>query len=402
MIVSQIIDMLLPSQTVYTSPKNFNGEFGLPLSILNIQSYQPTVSNTLYTLLIAIYRAFFTRPKYDIIVLEYGIDHPQEMQKMLDIVKPDIAIWTGLDYVHVSQFESINHIAQEKSKLVLSAKKLAYICIDHPLCREYVKQIPVDILTFSSHNLASDLQVEISDISYHNDHFVSDAKIVLPQYHYHLRSNLILSHDIVYGGVWITIADTITHRLQSETIPSQVDITIQSQWGRFQILKGISQSVLIDSTYNATPQTMYSIIQQTVTIAKTYFPWHRLIIVLGQMNELGDQAQQAHTDLAHIIDDRINHVILYGYDMQTSLQSALLWQWYPCAQLYTPQTHSEIIGHIHHFIDMSSQPCMILFKGSQSGNYLEECIKPFLANPADKQYLVRQDTRRLHKKGLIS
>lgn len=42
------------------------------------------------------------------------------------------------------------------------------------------------------------------------------------------------------------------------------------------------------------------------------------------MNELGDQVQQAHTDLAHIIDDRINHVILYGYDMQTSLQSALL------------------------------------------------------------------------------
>lgn len=72
------------------------------------------------------------------------------MQGMLDIVEPDIAIWTGLDYVHVSQFDSIEAIAQEKSKLVLSAKKLACICIDHPLCQKYVSQIGIDCVTFST------------------------------------------------------------------------------------------------------------------------------------------------------------------------------------------------------------------------------------------------------------
>lgn len=166
MIVSHIVKQFVPSKVLYTSPKNFNGEIGLPLSILQIESYYPTILQTVKILVHAIYKAFFLKPTYDMIVLEYGIDHPGEMQHMLDIVIPDIAIWTGLDYVHVSNFDDIAHIASEKAKLVLSAKKLACICIDHPLSHSYISQIAVDCITFSNCDTESDLHVKLLDITY--------------------------------------------------------------------------------------------------------------------------------------------------------------------------------------------------------------------------------------------
>jgi len=40
-----------------------------------------------------------TKP-YDIIVLEYGVDHVGEMDILLDIVVPDYAVITNIDTVH--------------------------------------------------------------------------------------------------------------------------------------------------------------------------------------------------------------------------------------------------------------------------------------------------------------
>ena len=398
MIVSQIVSQLVPNQILYTSPKNFNGELGFPLSILQIESYYPTTIQTLKTLLYAFYKAFFVVPSYDIIILEYGIDHPGEMQSMLDIVIPDIAIWTGLDYVHVSQFENIEHIAHEKAQLVLSAKKLACICIDHPLCSAYVDQITVDCLTFSIATQVGDLHIQLSDIIYTDRWFVSHTQIDVWKNTYMLQSNLILDHDLTYAGLACTIADIVAYQKIGKTIQNDVTSHIINQWGRFNILQGIQKSILIDSTYNATPQSMYTILSQTRQMAIRYFWDYRLVIVLGQMNELGDQAILAHQALAKEIVWHVQDVILYGKSMQDYLGDELISKWYPRDHIHFPQDRAEIIHKLHAIIATSIQPCLILFKGSQSGNYLEECIKPFLYHDQDVNQLIRQDRRWLKKK----
>jgi UDP-N-acetylmuramyl pentapeptide synthase len=43
MIVTRTLQQCLPDMTVYTSPKNFNGELGMSLSIFEIASYTPTI-----------------------------------------------------------------------------------------------------------------------------------------------------------------------------------------------------------------------------------------------------------------------------------------------------------------------------------------------------------------------
>lgn len=43
MIVHQTLQKFLPTYTSYTSPKNFNGELGMPLSIFKIESWEPNL-----------------------------------------------------------------------------------------------------------------------------------------------------------------------------------------------------------------------------------------------------------------------------------------------------------------------------------------------------------------------
>lgn len=43
MIIHQTLQKALPQQRIYTSPKNFNGELGMSLSIFQIESWTPSV-----------------------------------------------------------------------------------------------------------------------------------------------------------------------------------------------------------------------------------------------------------------------------------------------------------------------------------------------------------------------
>jgi UDP-N-acetylmuramyl pentapeptide synthase len=43
LIISQTLDYFFPNKIIYTSPKNFNGELGMPLSIFQIQESNPTI-----------------------------------------------------------------------------------------------------------------------------------------------------------------------------------------------------------------------------------------------------------------------------------------------------------------------------------------------------------------------
>ena len=62
---------------------------------------------------------------YDIYLLEMGIDSaksPKNMPYLLSIVKPDIGIFLNVTSVHLENFSSLDKIAEEKAKLVNTAK----------------------------------------------------------------------------------------------------------------------------------------------------------------------------------------------------------------------------------------------------------------------------------------
>jgi UDP-N-acetylmuramyl pentapeptide synthase len=100
MVVSQVLQQIPSSYKFYTSPKNYNSELGLVFSVFKIEDYSPSIKNLLFLSLRILKISLFDTKNYDILIAEYGIDSPKDMEKLLQIAVPDIAVLTKLDSVH--------------------------------------------------------------------------------------------------------------------------------------------------------------------------------------------------------------------------------------------------------------------------------------------------------------
>ncbi|GIV26352.1 MAG: bifunctional UDP-N-acetylmuramoyl-tripeptide:D-alanyl-D-alanine ligase/alanine racemase [Bacteroidia bacterium] len=84
--------------TICRSPKSFNSQIGVPLSVLNLNS-----SHTLA-------------------IIEAGISDPNEMEYLQSIIQPTIGIFTHFGSAHSENFESDEEKLNEKLKLFQSSK----------------------------------------------------------------------------------------------------------------------------------------------------------------------------------------------------------------------------------------------------------------------------------------
>lgn len=107
-------------ENVRVSPYHYNGEFGLPLSIINTKTggRNPFLwCNIFFTALLGLFRPY---PKY--LVLEYGIDHPGEMEYLIAIARPDIVIISPIAPNHLEQFGTFESYRNAKLLLARASK----------------------------------------------------------------------------------------------------------------------------------------------------------------------------------------------------------------------------------------------------------------------------------------
>ena len=97
-----LYDMLSNHYNVVRSPKSFNSQLGVPLSVLQISE-----SNNLG-------------------LFEAGISKPSEMQVLLEIIKPTIGIITNIGNAHQENFSSTQEKIEEKIKLFEHANYIIY------------------------------------------------------------------------------------------------------------------------------------------------------------------------------------------------------------------------------------------------------------------------------------
>lgn len=85
--------LLSEKETVQKSKGNHNSLLGMPLSLLSME-------------------------EADDFVLELGVNHPGEMERLSRALSPDICVLTNIGTAHVGMFESPAALALEKAKIV--------------------------------------------------------------------------------------------------------------------------------------------------------------------------------------------------------------------------------------------------------------------------------------------
>lgn len=369
---------------ILKSEKSYNTEFGLPLTILGIKGGQSLIS-WFQTLWKAFLNAFFSKENFDFLVLELGVDKPGDMDAHLSLIQPDIAVFTAVAPVHLSegQFSDLDQVMAEKSKLPCALKNdgIAVLNIDDERISELPSRenIPGKTIFYGissqaklyAENIVSSLEGLSFDVVYGNIRKTFEVPVVGK---HHVS---ILLPAICVGMQCGMYMSEIADQLRTFRLPP----------GRMSVIPGIRGSVIVDSSYNASPvataATLLSFLDLSLKRAQ------RKIVVLGNMNELGDSAESAHREVgACIAESGADYFVTIGDYARFSAESAEK-AGFDKDRIFS---FSDALSGAQFLENIIQSGDFILVKGSQNKVRLERLVKHIMKEPERaEELLVRQE-----------
>lgn len=363
------------------SEGNFNTEFGLPLSILELKEIPKRKIYWLGTVLSAFYNSYFTKFNYEYLVLEYGVDKPGDMDLLVKIAQPDIAIYTLIAPVHLDkgQFKSVDQIWKEKKKMSekMPAEGLVLYNSDDPIQKKDMKAyVGCESIACGKDGRSS---VEADHVSESKDGLSFEIKY--DKYKHDIKMPKILGKYHARTACYVFALISRLPKIKPEKLIRKLS-QFSLPAGRMNLIEGIKNSFIIDSSYNASPASM----EQALEVLKHFSG--RKIAALGQMNELGEESEEAHKKIGKDVSQIADILITVGKLGRIYAKSAVKNSPNKAIQIFSFERSDEAGIFLKELIKPND---IILVKGSQNNVRMEILIKNIMKNPDEaRELLVRQ------------
>ncbi len=375
-----------------TSQKNYNNEIGLPISVFAKSMPGRYLLRWLDLLFTATnYALGFKKLTMRYLVLEMGADHPGDLDYLLKIAPPQIAIVTAMGAEHVEYFGSIDEAVKEERKILLALPPdgEAILNTDDEFTWHSRSLISGEAVGFGKHADAM-ARIDSTRIIYDQDNFANsglEVSIKIMGYHdftFVLRGVFGEPHAYAVSSA-LAFCLSMDHDIKPAVAKMIQDY--KGVAGRTRLIKGIKKTVLLDDTYNAQPQAMASAIRDLIR-----FPVPnngRRIAVLGDMLELGDLTQKEHEMIGkQVAESNIDLLICCGTLGRIIGDMAIIHGMEE--DKVKIMENSEKAGYFLQQ-EVIKQGDVILVKGSQSVR-MEKVIKELMAEPLRAQELLARQT----------
>ena len=211
--------VLSQSFSVAKSPKSYNSQVGVPLSIFGIQPY------------------------HQVAILEAGISRVGEMESLEEMIQPNLGIFSNIGSAHKEGFSSLEEKISEKLKLFKNSQYLIF-CKDHPEIKGAVEN------AFSEEKLISWSQFPGADFTVSYKPFERKTRILL------MKNNLsTLTFSVPFSDK--ASLENVTHVIVAALSLGQEVLAVQEGLEhlkpvdmRLTLKPGVNESLLIDDTYN--------------------------------------------------------------------------------------------------------------------------------------------------------
>ena len=251
---------------VHATEGNYNNDLGVPITLLCAPS------------------------NADFLVVEMGTNHPGEIKYLVDIAQPDAGEISSIGTAHIEFFKTQDGIADEKGTLFENLgqcvtapghKSFAVLARENDRYDRLVAKCRVPVVTVS----AQDAEAEA---------FEAALRVRLPGRH-NISNALIAFGCARAFGVTL---DQCLSALQNFTLPG----------GRWRVVArdGVTW---IDDTYNANPTSMIAALETFAELPIE--PWGQRVVVLGDMFELGEQADEFHRQVGKRAGELGFHDLLF-------------------------------------------------------------------------------------------
>ncbi len=369
--------------------KNYNNEIGLPLTIIG---FDKTPGRSIFGWLAVFYQAFGLLLKKDknypeILVLEMGADKPGDIAYLTDIAPCKVGVLTYISHAHTEYFKTIKKIAQEKRVIIthLSSEGTAVLNYDNDLVMENATKTKAKILTYGF-NVGADFQA-------------TDARVIIDQ---QTGWPSGLNFKVLHQGSIVPVF--LDGQMAEHLIPAALAaVTVGSIYGinlveaatalrglhclpgHMRLIFGIKNTLLIDDTYNSSPDPVKSAL---LTLSKINLKsGAEKYAVLGDMLELGAETENLHREIGmRVAELGIDFLVTVGeaskFTAMAAREAGL--DEHRVASFANSMEAGKFLQ------EKLKEGDVALIKGSQ-GSRMEKIVKEVMAEPIQaRELLVRQ------------
>jgi Alr-MurF fusion protein len=275
--------MLQNKYNIVRSPRSYNSQIGVPLSVLAMQ------------------------PQHNLGIFEAGISTTNEMQQLQQIIQPKIGILTTIGNAHNEGFNRIEQKLTEKLILFKNADVLIY---------NADTVLPIIDIEQHKHSFFSNKNIELIGFSanknsavHYKNNIVNGVNIIALQYKnssYTFYTNLQNKASTENIVCCITL---LLHLNCSEDYINKQLQSVQNIAMRLQLKKAINNCYLIDDSYSNDVSSLSIALQYLQQQADT----SNKTVILSDILETGMQSEKLYTQVAALLKQHnIQHFIGIG------------------------------------------------------------------------------------------
>ena len=276
-----LYQLLSPTLHVTRSPKSYNSQVGVPLSVCLLGEHS------------------------EIGIFEAGISQPGEMAALRAIIQPTIGVMTNIGPAHQENFESVEEKCHEKLSLFQDAKVLVY-CADDAVVDECVATslLRGERLAWSRRNPSAALFVSAVEtlergtrITYH--FHGAEATMTIP-----------FTDDASTVNCIHCLAVLLSLNFSAEEIASRMK-RLEPVAMRLEVIQGVRNCTLINDTYNSDAASLD--IALDFMARRPEIQNKQKVLILSDMFQTGLPATELYAKVAELLNRRaIDHFIGVG------------------------------------------------------------------------------------------
>ena len=322
---------------VYQTEGNLNSQIGVPLTLRRIDENAEAA------------------------VLEMGISEPGQMEILSDMVKPDICVVTMIGVAHIEFMKTRENIRKEKLSIInhMSPDGVLFLNGDDALLAEVKGDTGVGTFTYGT-GADCDYRAEnlhMEDYQYVYDFVHGDTRV-------HVRLNALGKHNVGNSLVGLAIADYMGLDLEKAAAGLS-----EFKGLRQKLIRVPGKYTIIDDTYNASPDSMKASLDVLEDLETT----GKKIAVLGDMFELGENAEQYHYEVGkYVATKKLDELVVVGDLAQHIMQGVK--DSNSDINCYSFKDNGEVALYL---LSVMQPEDIVLIKGS-NGMHLDEVVNNML------------------------